>query len=137
MTGSEHGRAIGIGIPLATGAAIGLPRPQVINLEPTAAGMYTLQSLWTQAREQLDVLTVIWANRSTPSCAASSPMSAQEPWPQGARHAEPRQSSLRLGEPRQGARRRSGAGDGRSNEFAKAFRGGCSRRSPFLIEVVI
>jgi acetolactate synthase-1/2/3 large subunit len=58
------GGAIGIGIPLATGAAIGAPGRKVINLQADGSGMYTLQALWTQARERLDVLTIIWANNS-------------------------------------------------------------------------
>jgi acetolactate synthase-1/2/3 large subunit len=58
------GGAIGLGIPLATGAAVAVPDRKVINLEADGSGMYTLQALWTQARERLDVLTVIWANRS-------------------------------------------------------------------------
>jgi acetolactate synthase I/II/III large subunit len=58
------GGAIGMGIPLATGAAVACPDRKVINLEADGSGMYTLQALWTQARERLDVVTVIWANRS-------------------------------------------------------------------------
>jgi acetolactate synthase-1/2/3 large subunit len=58
------GGSIGIGIPLATGAALASPGRKVINLQADGSGMYTLQALWTQAREKLDVLTIIWANRS-------------------------------------------------------------------------
>ncbi len=58
------GGAIGIGIPLATGAAVACPDRKVINLQADGSGMYTLQALWTQAREQLNVLTLVWANRS-------------------------------------------------------------------------
>lgn len=58
------GGAIGCGIPLATGAAVGAPGRKVINLQSDGSGMYTLQCLWTQARENLDVLTLIWANRA-------------------------------------------------------------------------
>ncbi|GAB4178490.1 MAG: acetolactate synthase large subunit [Thalassobaculales bacterium] len=58
------GGAIGIGIPLAAGAAIGAPGRPVLNLEGDGSGFYTLQALWTQARENLPVTTVIWANRS-------------------------------------------------------------------------
>ena len=39
-------------------------RSQVINLQADGSGMYTLQALWTQARERLNVVTVIWANRT-------------------------------------------------------------------------
>ncbi len=57
------GGAIGCGIPLATGAAIGAPGRRVINLQADGSGMYTLQGLWTQARERLPVTTVIISNR--------------------------------------------------------------------------
>src|SRR5690606_13711200 len=57
------GGAIGIGIPLAVGAAIACPDRKVVALQADGSGMYTLQGLWTQAREQLDVLTVIFSNR--------------------------------------------------------------------------
>lgn len=58
------GGSIGIGMPLATGAAVACPDRRVINLQADGSGMYTLQALWTQARERLNVITVIWANRS-------------------------------------------------------------------------
>ena len=57
------GGAIGDGLPLATGAAIGAPGRRVVSLEADGSAMYTIQSLWTQAREQLDVTTVIISNR--------------------------------------------------------------------------
>lgn len=58
------GGAIGQGLPLATGAAIACPDRKVFAMQADGAGMYTLQALWTQARERLDVVTVIFANRS-------------------------------------------------------------------------
>jgi acetolactate synthase I/II/III large subunit len=57
------GGAIGGGIPLATGAAVGAPGRRVINLEGDGSALYTIQALWTQAREMLDVTTVILSNR--------------------------------------------------------------------------
>ena len=57
------GGAIGCGIPLATGAAVGAPGRRVVGLQADGSAMYTLQGLWTQARERLDVTTVILANR--------------------------------------------------------------------------
>ena len=57
------GGAIGQGLPVAVGAALACPDRKVIALEADGSGMYTLQSLWTMAREQLDVVTVILANR--------------------------------------------------------------------------
>ena len=58
------GGSIGGGPPLATGAAVACPGRKVICLEGDGSGMYTVQALWTQARETLDVVTVILANRS-------------------------------------------------------------------------
>jgi len=58
------GGSIGIGIPLATGAAVGAPGRRVVGLQADGSAMYTLQGLWTQAREGLDVTTVILNNRS-------------------------------------------------------------------------
>ena len=57
------GGAIGIGFPLATGAALACPGRKVVCLQADGAGMYTLQALWTQAREKLDVINVVFANR--------------------------------------------------------------------------
>jgi acetolactate synthase-1/2/3 large subunit len=57
------GGAIGCGMPLATGAAIAAPGRRVVNLEADGSALYTVQALWTQAREQLDVTTVIFSNR--------------------------------------------------------------------------
>jgi acetolactate synthase I/II/III large subunit len=58
------GGSIGQGLPAALGAALACPDRKVIALEADGSGMYTLQALWTMARENLDVVTVIFANRS-------------------------------------------------------------------------
>jgi acetolactate synthase I/II/III large subunit len=58
------GGAIGQGLPLATGAAVACPDRKVLCLEADGSAMYTLQALWTQAREGLDVTTVVYANGS-------------------------------------------------------------------------
>src|SRR5688572_1775966 len=58
------GGAIGIGLPLATGAALACPDRKVICLQADGSAMYTVQALWTQAREGLDVTTVVLNNRS-------------------------------------------------------------------------
>jgi acetolactate synthase-1/2/3 large subunit len=57
------GGAIGGGMPMATGAAVGAPNRRVINLQADGSAMYTVQALWTQGRERLDVTTVILSNR--------------------------------------------------------------------------
>jgi len=58
------GGSIGLGLPLGTGAAVACPDRKVLCLEGDGSGMYTLQALWTQAREGLNVTNVIWSNRS-------------------------------------------------------------------------
>ncbi len=58
------GGAIGQGFPCATGAAIACPDRKVICLEADGSGMYSLQALWTQARERADVVNVVFANRT-------------------------------------------------------------------------
>jgi len=58
------GGSIGAGFPLATGAAIACPDRKVVALQADGSGMYTLQALWTQARENLDITTVLLSNRS-------------------------------------------------------------------------
>ena len=57
------GGAIGDGLPMATGAAIAAPGRRVVTLQADGSAMYTLQALWTQAREALDVTTVLLSNR--------------------------------------------------------------------------
>ncbi|TWG79482.1 acetolactate synthase-1/2/3 large subunit [Cupriavidus gilardii J11] len=57
------GGAIGEGLPLAVGAAVAVPDRRVIALQADGSGMYTVQSLWTMARERLDVTVVVLANR--------------------------------------------------------------------------
>jgi acetolactate synthase I/II/III large subunit len=58
------GGAIGAGLPLATGAALGSGgQRRVISLQADGSAMYTLQALWTQARERLPCTTVLLNNR--------------------------------------------------------------------------
>jgi acetolactate synthase-1/2/3 large subunit len=57
------GGSIGFSTPVATGAAVACPDRKVICMVGDGSAMYTLQSLWTQAREGLDVLTIVFANR--------------------------------------------------------------------------
>ncbi|NQV99683.1 MAG: acetolactate synthase large subunit [Rhodospirillales bacterium] len=58
------GGAIGAGLPMATGAAIACPDRPVIALQADGSAMYTLQALWTQAREGSNTTTLIFSNRS-------------------------------------------------------------------------
>ncbi len=58
------GGSIGQGLPVATGAAVACPNRKVVCLTGDGGAMYTIQSLWTQARENLDVTTVVFSNRA-------------------------------------------------------------------------
>ena len=58
------GGSIGFGTPVATGAALACPDRRVFCMEGDGSAMYTIQSLWTQARESLNVTTIIFANNS-------------------------------------------------------------------------
>jgi acetolactate synthase-1/2/3 large subunit len=58
------GGSIGFAMPVAVGAAVACPERKVLCLQSDGAGMYTAQALWTMAREQLDIVTLVFANRS-------------------------------------------------------------------------
>jgi acetolactate synthase I/II/III large subunit len=131
------GGAIGVGIPLATGAAIACPERQVVALQADGSGMYTLQGLWTQAREKLNVLTCIWSNRSYAILNGElANVGAENPGPKALdmlslRHPDLDWTKLAegMGVP---ARRVETVA-----EFEEAFREGLAVDGPFLIEVVI
>jgi acetolactate synthase-1/2/3 large subunit len=57
------GGSIGYGPPCATGAAVACPDRTVIALQADGSALYTPQALWTQAREGLNVVTLLFANR--------------------------------------------------------------------------
>jgi acetolactate synthase I/II/III large subunit len=60
---ANTGGSIGIALPLAVGAAVACPSRNVLCLSADGSSMYTLQALWTMAREGLKITTVIFANR--------------------------------------------------------------------------
>jgi len=61
---NNMGGSIGYATPVATGAALACPDRRVICMVGDGSAMYTIQSLWTQAREGLNVTTIIFANNS-------------------------------------------------------------------------
>jgi acetolactate synthase I/II/III large subunit len=61
---ANTGGSIGIALPLAVGAAVACPSRRVLCLTADGSGMYTVQALWTMAREGLNVTTVVFANRA-------------------------------------------------------------------------
>ena len=58
------GGSIGYGLPVAIGAAIAAPDRKVLAMIGDGSAMYTIQALWTMARENLDVTVLIFSNRS-------------------------------------------------------------------------
>lgn len=58
------GGSIGYAMPVSIGAAVACPDRKVVTLEGDGSGMYTIQALWTMARENLDVTVVVFANRA-------------------------------------------------------------------------
>jgi len=61
---NNMGGSIGYATPVATGAALACPDRRVFCMVGDGSAMYTIQSLWTQARESLNVTTIIFANNS-------------------------------------------------------------------------
>lgn len=130
------GGAIGYGFPCATGAAVAAPDRKVACLQSDGGGMYSLQALWTQAREKLDVVNVVFANRmyrilhnellavgAAPGRASTDLFDLARPEIGWARMAEALGvEAVRVD---------------RLEQFADVFRGACGRRGPFLIELII
>jgi acetolactate synthase-1/2/3 large subunit len=134
---SLAGGAIGQGIPVATGAAVACPDRKVVCLEGDGSGMYTLQALWTQARESLDITTLIFANRSYAILNIElSRVGAGAPGPKAT-------SMLDLHNPElDWVKLASGMGVEASRaasieEFAAQFESAMQNRGPRLIEVVV
>ena len=59
-----RGGGIGWGLPAAIGAKLAQPDRPVVALIGDGSAMYTVQALWTQAREGLDITTVLFSNRT-------------------------------------------------------------------------
>ncbi len=57
------GGSIGFALPVAAGAAIACAERKLVCLESDGSGMYMPQALWTHARESLNILTIVFANR--------------------------------------------------------------------------
>lgn len=57
------GGGIGWAMPVAVGAAVAAPDKKILCLQGDGGAMYTIQALWTMARERLDVTTVVFSNR--------------------------------------------------------------------------
>jgi acetolactate synthase-1/2/3 large subunit len=61
---NNMGGSIGFGAPVAVGAAVACPDRKVVAMIGDGSAMYTIQALWTMARENLDICVMIFSNRS-------------------------------------------------------------------------
>jgi acetolactate synthase I/II/III large subunit len=130
------GGAIGYGFPCATGAAIAVPDRKVVCLQADGGGMYSLQALWTQARERLDVLNVVFANRAYRILQGELLAVGAQPGPASRELLDlsrPALDWVKLSEGMGVEAARVETLEG----FARAFTAGAARRGPFLIEFVI
>lgn len=130
------GGAIGCGFPIATGAAFACPDRKTVCLQSDGGGMYTLQALWTQARENLDVVNVVFANRvyrilmgELTAVGAAPGKSAKQLFDLG----PPDLDWVKLA----GGMGMEAARVDTLEGFTDVFRAACSRRGPFLIEFAI
>ncbi len=129
------GGSIGIALPLAVGAAVASPHRCVLCLTADGSGMYTLQALWTMAREGLNVTTVVFANRDYAVLKREfSYLGAGTPGPRAASMFEIGRPDLNWVELAKGM----GVPGTRVNsldEFAKTLSAGFAASGPTLIEV--
>ncbi len=134
---SLTGGAIGIGTPLAAGAAVACPDRKVIGLQADGSGMYTVQGLWTQARENLDIVTIVFSNRTYAILHGEMRNVGVNEFGRNARR------MLNIDEPALdwvSLAKGMGVEGGRATtveEFVKLFAGALSRKGPFLIEAVL
>ncbi|MEN9775013.1 MAG: hypothetical protein RL322_2083 [Pseudomonadota bacterium] len=131
------GGSIGFGLPAAVGAAVAAPDRKVVALEGDGSALYTIQALWTMAREGLDIVVVILANRAYQILRGEfAGVGAGAP---GQRATD----MLTLDRPTLdfvAIARGMGLEAGRAEDlgdFARLFERACSQRGPALIELVI
>ena len=131
------GGAIGWGLPAAVGAAIAAPQRKVLALEGDGSAMYTIQALWTMAREGLDVTVLIFANRAYQILLGEyAGVGAGTPGPRAAH-------MLRLDAPTLdfvALARSMGVEAGRADDLdglASQLRRGFASSGPYLVEAVL
>ncbi len=130
------GGSIGIGMPLAVGAAVACPERPVLCLEADGSGMYTLQALWTAARENLRITTVIFANRAYAILKGELVSAGENPGPKAL-------DMLEIGRPDiDWVALASGMGVSATKaatleDFARDLARGFASCSPTLIEIVV
>jgi acetolactate synthase I/II/III large subunit len=130
------GGAIGHAFPAATGAAVAAPGRRVVCLQADGAGMYSLQSLWTQARERLDVVNVVFANRRYAILQGELAAVGAQPGPASKELFDLARPEIRWTKLAEGM----GVEAVRVvtlEAFADVFAAACARSGPFLIEFSI
>jgi acetolactate synthase I/II/III large subunit len=130
------GGAIGYGLPVAVGAALACPDRKVLALEGDGSAMYTVQSLWTMAREQMDVTVVVFSNRGYQILRSElAAVGGSEAGRNALRMFDVEQPTLDWV-----ALAKGHGVDGvcaiDTDEFVAAFGGAMKRKGPFLIEVI-
>ena len=130
------GGAIGQGLPVAVGAAVACPGRKVIALQADGSALYTVQALWTQALEKLDVITVLLSNRRYEILFGERAGAGASVGPAS-------RELFSLGKPDLGWTKIAegfGVEAARAetlDQFADLFAAANRRRGPFLIELVV
>ncbi len=131
------GGSIGFCLPVATGAAMARPDRKVVALTGDGSAMYTLQSLWTIARENLDVTVLVFANRSYKILTGElTNVGVRNPGPRAADMLSLRRPDLGWVQMSKGL----GVDAVRvetAEELARVLRAGIAEPGPFLIEVAM
>jgi acetolactate synthase-1/2/3 large subunit len=134
---NNRGGSIGYGMPVAVGAAIACPDRKVVALEGDGSAMYTLQALWTMAREALGITVLIFANRTYNILRGElTNVGVRNPGPRAV-------DMLSIGRPDLdwvSLARGMGVEASRAkscDQLIKALAAGLSSEGPYLIEVVL
>ncbi|MSP93977.1 MAG: acetolactate synthase large subunit [Alphaproteobacteria bacterium] len=130
------GGAIGGGLPLAVGAAIAAPDRRVVVVQADGSAMYTVQALWSYARENLDVTTIILSNRKYAILLKELAAVGAVPGPTALGLFELDRPNLDW----VGLAESQGVEAARAETlevFVDLLRGSLTRKGPFLIELIV
>ena len=131
------GGAIGHAPPMAAGAALACPGRKVIAVSGDGAAMYALQALWTMAREKLDVVTIVCANRTYNILNIElMRVGALNPGPKTLEMLDLRNPTLDFVKLAQGMGVEASRAE-TTTEFAAQFADAMATRGPRLIEAVL
>ena len=135
LTGT--GGAIGGGLPYAVGSAVACPDRKIINPQADGSAMYSIQALWTMARENLDIVSIIWNNRAYRILEGElDKVGASADTPKA-------QAMLNLDNPEMNFATMAesmgveGTRVDSADEFSKVLEGAINKSGPHLIEVLV